>query len=101
MTSFKEVTPIHRFQDLSSSQEKELLHDAVAPKTRQANKYWLGIFESFCREKNIAIDLGRCSAEDLNEVVTKFYAGLRTKKGDVYQRGLLFQKNGSPCCCEK
>jgi len=84
--SWNEVSRIHRFDDISKLQEEKLLHDAVPEQTRQANNFWLGVLESFCREKQVPLDLTKCSAEVLNDCLSKFYAGLKTKKGEKYQR---------------
>ena len=40
----------------------------------------------FCQEKNLEFDLDSCSASDLHEILSLFYAGLRTKMGTVYKR---------------
>ena len=85
--AFEEIGRIHRFDDVTLSQEAQLLADAVPDKTKQANEFWLRVLRSFCREKNIVLDLRTCSAEDLNECLKKLYAGLRTRKGGKYQPG--------------
>jgi len=41
---------------------------------------------SFCREKQFSISLETCSAVELDDCLKKFYFGLRTKDGAVYQR---------------
>ena len=85
--AFEEIGRIHRFDDVTLSQEAQLLADAVPDKTKQANEFWLRVLRSFCREKNIVLDLRTCSAEDLNECLKKLYAGIRTRKGGKYQPG--------------
>ena len=44
------------------------------------------MFESFCVEKEIVLDLKSCSASDLDEVLGKFYLGLRMKNGERYKK---------------
>lgn len=84
----EEVTlRIHRFDDVTESQQAALLQDAVPKQTRAANNFWVGVLMSFCREKRIPLDLATCSASDLNQCLAKFYTGLKTKKGGSYQRG--------------
>ncbi len=84
--SWDEPKRIHRFDDLSKSQEEKLLHDAVPEKTRSANSFWVGVLQSFCLEKQIKLDLKTCSAEELEDCLRQFYPGLKTKKGSTYQK---------------
>ena len=44
------------------------------------------MFESFCVEKEIVLDLKSCSASELDEVLGKFYLGLRMKNGERYKK---------------
>lgn len=85
--AWEETRRIHRFDDLSFAQEDKLLEQAVPAKTRVATDFWLGVFQTFCAEKGINIDLATCSASDLDDCLKKFYGGLRTKKGLTYQKG--------------
>ena len=71
---------------MSSSQEDKLLTNAVPEKTRVANEFWVRTLTSFCREKSIQLSLETCSAQELDDCLKKFYFGLRTKDGRVYQR---------------
>ena len=80
-----DVSRRHRF-DMSSSQEDKLLTNAVPEKTRVANEFWVRTLTSFCREKSIQLSLETCSAQELDDCLKKFYFGLRTKDGRVYQR---------------
>ena len=84
--SFPEVRPRHRFQDMSSSQEEEVLTTAVPTSTRISNEFWVRTLMSFAREKKINLDLNTCTAAQLNDCLKSFYFGLRTKNGKVYQR---------------
>ena len=51
-----------------------------------ANEFWVRTLTSFCREKSIQLSLETCSAQELDDCLKKFYFGLRTKDGRVYQR---------------
>ena len=84
--AWQETRRIHRFDDLSFAQEDKLLEQAVPAKTCVAPDFWLGVFQTFCAEKGINIDLATCSASDLDDCL-KLYGGLRTKKGLTYQKG--------------
>ena len=85
--AWQETRRIHRFDDLSFAQEDKLLEQAVLAKTRVATDFSLSVFQTFCTEKGINIDLATCSASDLDDCLKKFYGGLRTKKGLTYQKG--------------
>ena len=76
----------YRFDDMSSSQEDKLLTNAVPEKTRVADEFWVRTLTSFCREKSIQLSLETCSAQEMDDCLKKFYFGLRTKDGRVYQR---------------
>ena len=49
--AYKEPRSIHQFDDVTLSQEKKMLADAVPYKKRQANEFWLRVLRSFCNEK--------------------------------------------------
>ena len=79
----EEVQRRHRFNDFTESQQQTLVAAAVPQKTKQA--FWWGVFESFCREKCVSVDVKTISASALADVLKKFYGGLTTKKGGTYQ----------------
>ena len=79
--AWEETRRIHRFDDLSFTREDKFLEQAVLAKTRVATDFWLGVFQTFCAEKGINIDLATCSASDSDDCLKKFYGRLRTKKG--------------------
>ena len=54
--------------------------------TKNAASFWLCVFESFCQEIDTSIDLELCEPKTLNDVLCRFYVGLRNKKGDLYKR---------------
>ena len=80
-----EVVRRHRFDDFTESQQETLVAAAVPLKTKQATDFWWGVFQSFCREKGISVDVTTISAGALADILKKFYGGLRTKKGETYQ----------------
>ena len=67
-----------------------LLENAVPQNTRKSTDMWVGILASFCSERKIDFDLSTCSAQELNDVLCKFYPGLRTKKGELYKKSSYF-----------
>ena len=81
----EEVQRRHRFNDFTESQQQTLVAAAVPQKTKQATDFWCGVFESFCREKCVSVDVKTISASALADVLKKFYGGLTTKKGATRQ----------------
>ena len=70
------VSSQHRFADVSKSQEAAMLEKAVPDTTKHATKFWMSVFNPFCHEKGLTLDLMSCSAVELDGVLRKFYAGL-------------------------
>ena len=71
-----------RFGEVSEDAELQALDARTPMSTKTATTFWLGVFESFCVEKEIVLDLKSCSASELDEVLGKFYLGLRMKNGE-------------------
>ena len=63
-----------------------MLKQAVPEATKHAMKFWMSVFNSFCHEKGLTLDLTSCSAVEFDGVLHKFHAGLRTKTGGFYKR---------------
>ena len=83
--AYEETKQIDHFYNVSESQEKDILSEAVLEKTKKANKYWLCVLRAFCFEKTMVVDLSTCSASHFNDYLKKFYAGLQMQKGEKYQ----------------
>ena len=66
------------------------MDDEVPTHTRRATETWLAVFTAFCAEQNIQIDLTMCAGEELNQVLSKFYPSLRTKKGELYKKASCY-----------
>ena len=75
-----------RFGEVSEDAELQALDAWTPMSTKTATTFWLGVFESFCVEKEIVLDLKSCSASELDEVLGKFYLGLRMKNGERYKK---------------
>ena len=75
----------HRFAGVSESKEAAMLEQAVPDATQHATKFWMSVFNWFCHEIGLTLDLTSCSAVKLDGVLGKFYAGLRTKTGGFYK----------------
>ena len=63
----------HRFHDFSPPEEVAVVNSVVPKKTKKANSFWDGVFNSFCREKLLGISLETCSAPKLADVLKKYY----------------------------
>ena len=59
---------------------------SVSVATKNAMSFWLRVFESFCQEIDTSIDLKLCEPKTLNDVLCRFYVGLRNKNGDLYKK---------------
>ena len=81
-----EVVQKHRFHDFWPAEEAAVVDGAIPKNTKKAKCFWINVFDTFCREK-IRFDFEKCSAEQLGQVLKRFYGGLRKKNGDVYQPG--------------
>ena len=75
-----------RFGEVSEDAELQALDARTPMSTKTATTFWLSVFESFCVEKEIVLDLKSCSASELDEVLGKFYLGLRMKNGERYKK---------------
>ena len=54
--------------------------------TKKCYEFLVRVFESFCQEIDTSIDLKLCEPKTLNDVLCRFYVGLRNKKGDLYKK---------------
>ena len=75
-----------RIGEVSEDAELQALDARTPMSMKTATTFWLGVFESFCVEKEIVLDMKSCSASELDEVLRKFYLGLRMKNGERYKK---------------
>ena len=68
---------VKRFAVKSDSDIDLLLKEAVPMNTRKSTDMWVGVFQKFCKEQDIDLDLATCSATELNSALCKFYPSLR------------------------
>lgn len=78
-----------RFATVSEEGIKDLRRKATPEGTRSCTKAWLAVFDSYCTEKEKAVDLKAISATELNEVLRHFYVEVRQKNGQTYSRSSL------------
>ena len=71
---------------MCASDVSEAVEACVPQATKNATDFWVRVFTSFCREKDIHVDLKTSSPKEINDILCSFYLGLRTKDGGVYKR---------------
>ena len=74
-----------RFAEVNDADLAKVVEDAIPQNTKASTAFWLNVFESFCAEKDISIDRTKCSAQDFNDALSRFYISMRTKQGLVYK----------------
>ena len=58
-----------RFSSITEEELQQIKIDSRAESTVKATKFWSSLFEDYLREKNIAIDLKTCTADELAAVL--------------------------------
>ena len=75
-----------RFAAVTEKDVEEAFSASVPATTKAATEFWLGVFDSFCAEKQRHLDLKTCSPKALDEALCEFYVGLRKKGGGLYKQ---------------
>ena len=75
-----------RFGSCTKDELASLVEGAVPKSTKAAAEFWGRVFEDFCKEKRLALDLKTCAVSDMNDVLCQFYKCLRTKAGCFYEK---------------
>ena len=71
-----------RFSSVTEEELQQIKIDSRAESTVKATKFWSSLFEDYLREKNIAIDLKTCTADELAAVLKKLYRYVEVRKKD-------------------
>ena len=66
--------------DLGQEQLNEIEQKAQAISTKKATEWWLQKFDKWCEKKAINVDLKRIDKKELNKILRKFYAEVKTEK---------------------
>jgi len=82
------MTGINRFMHLSDAELADLEKVKVAKSTTKSTSNALKTFLAFCKEENYN-SIQDISLDELNSLLTKFYAGARTLKGELYKMNSL------------
>ena len=67
--------------DLDQEQLDEIVKKAQVKNTKRATDWGLKKFEKLCEKRAIKIDLKTVAPKELNQVLRKFYAEVKTEKG--------------------
>ena len=69
--------------DLDNEQLDEIEEKAQAKNTKRATEWGVKKFEKWCEKRKITVDLKTVSATDLSEILRKFFAEVKTEKGQA------------------
>ena len=72
-----------RNSDLNNEQLDEIEQKAQAKNTKKATEWGVKKFEKWCDKSKISADLKTESPTDLSEILRKFYAEVKTEKGQA------------------
>ena len=69
--------------DLDNEQLDEIEQKAQAKNTKRATERGVKKFEKWCEKRKITVDLKIVRATDLSEILQKFFAEVKTEKGQA------------------
>ena len=69
--------------DLNEEQLDEIELKAQAKNTVRATEWGVSKFEKWCQKRNVEIDFASVNPEELSEALRKFYAEVKTEKGEA------------------
>lgn len=69
--------------DLDNEQLDEIEQKVQAKNTKRATEWGVKKFEKWCEKRKITVDLKTVSATDLSEILRKFFAEVKTEKGQA------------------
>ena len=78
-----------RFAEASSQLVAKVVEDATPKTTKVGTSFWVAVFNIFCEEKGVDINLESCTTVELNDALSRFFISVRTKKGGVYKQSYL------------
>ena len=86
-----------RIAEVNDADLAKVVDDAVLRNSKTSTAFWLSVFESFCAEKDISIDLTSCSAPEFNDALSRFCLSMRTKEGGVYMKSSYLAARAALC----
>ena len=69
--------------DLGQEQLNEIEQKAQAKSTKKATEWGLKKFDKWCEKRAIKVDLKTIDKKELNKILRKFYAEVKTEKGQA------------------
>lgn len=77
---------VARFPIISSDEIHELKSVTSNKNTSRSTKQWMNVFRSWCRCRHLEyVSIETMAPEELDKVLSKFYAEVRKKDGDDYE----------------
>ena len=74
-----------RFGFASETTIEELKKFSKNPNTVKSTSFWLNVWETWCKQKNIVNKIEENEPEKLNKLLETFYAEVKNKNGDDYE----------------
>ena len=74
-----------RFGFASEKTIEELKQFSKNPNTVKSTSFWLNVWETWCKQKNIVNKIEENEPEKLNKLLETFYAEVKNKNGDDYE----------------
>ena len=74
-----------RFGFASETTIEELKNFSKNPNTVKSTSFWLNVWETWCKQKNIVNKIEENEPEKLNKLLETFYAEVKNKNGDDYE----------------
>ena len=75
-----------RFPEISSEEIEELKAVAVNKNTSHSTKQWMNVFKSWCQSRHLEnVNIETMAPEELDNILSKFYAEVRKRDGDDYE----------------
>ena len=84
-----------RFVTVSTEEKEKLLDDAIPNSTKAANRFWLNVFNDFCKQNDCVCDLKTVSEENLSSILENFYCGVRRQDNTEYKRSSMIAARGA------
>ena len=78
-----------RFGFASETTIEELKHFFKNPNTVKSMSFWLNVWETWCKQKNITNKIEENEPEKLNKLLETFYAEVENKNGEDYEPNSL------------
>lgn len=76
-----------RFGQSSAEDRVQIVQNAVPHKTRVATDFWVGVFQSYCKNRHGSyFDFDTGAAEELATILEGYYADVRKKDGTEYKK---------------